>query len=393
MAGVLYAYLFLDDFVLLYPVYTLLFSDTGLSVRQISSLFVIWSVSSLVLEVPSGAWADAMSRRRLLVSGPLLTAVAFGVWVASPSYWVFALGFLLWGLKGALTSGALEALVYDELQRVGAAERYSTVMGRGHAAGVVAAMCSGAVAAPVLVAGGFEGVGVASVAASLLAAGVAMLFPENRTQPSLDEPEPGWVRTLAAGLSEARRSRSVRAAVVLVAVVASVWGALDEYTPLLVESIGVSDMAVALLMVVVWAGAAAGALLAGRAARIHRRTLACLICCGAALLGLGALADHVAGVVAVAAAFGVFQLATIVADTRLQESIAGPARATVTSLAGMSTDVATLAVYGSYAALADTGGHGGAFAVLALPYVAIALWLFITRALTSSMVQGAGSST
>jgi hypothetical protein len=40
-------------------VYTLLFSDTGLSVWQISSLFIIWSVSSLVLEVPSGAWADA----------------------------------------------------------------------------------------------------------------------------------------------------------------------------------------------------------------------------------------------------------------------------------------------------------------------------------------------
>ena len=42
---------------------------------------------------------------------------------------------------------------------------------------------------------------------------------------------------------------------------------------------------------------------------------------------------------------------TVVADARLQDSISGPARATVTSLAGMSTDVATVAVYGSYAAL------------------------------------------
>ena len=74
--------------MLLYPVYTLLFSDTGMSVWQISSLFVIWSVSSLVLEVPSGAWADATSRRRLLVIGPLLTAVTFGLWVAAPGYWV-----------------------------------------------------------------------------------------------------------------------------------------------------------------------------------------------------------------------------------------------------------------------------------------------------------------
>jgi hypothetical protein len=254
-------------------------------------------------------------------------------------------------------------------------------------------MCSGMVAAPVLAVGGYHAVGVASAVVCVVAALVSMLFPENRIRPSVDAPDPGWGRTLAAGLSEARRSRAVRAAVVLVAVVASVWGALDEYTPLLVESIGMSDAAVALLMVVVWAGAAAGGLLAGRAARIRSRTFAGLICCGAALLGLGALADHAAGVVAVAAAFGIFQLATIVADTRLQDSITGPARATVTSLAGMSTDVVTVLVYSSYAALADIGGHGGAFAVLALPYVGISLWLLATRGLTSSVVQGGGSST
>ena len=370
----LYAYLFLDDFVLLYPVYTLLFSDTGLSVWQTSSLFVIWSVSSLVLEVPSGAWADATSRRRLLAVGPLLTAVAFGLWVAAPGYGVFALGFLLWGLKSALTSGALEALVYEELQRVDATDRYATLTGRGQVVGVLAAMCSGAVAAPVIAAGGFSAVGAASVAVCLLASLVAMLFPENRIR-SRDEPEQPWADTLTAGLREARRSRPVRAAVILVAVVASVWGALDEYTPLLIESGGVSASDVALLMVVIWAGAAAGGLLAGRAARLSSTALAGLICCGAALTAVGALSGHPLGVVALAAAFGIFQLATVVADTRLQESISGPARATVTSLAGMSTDVATLAVYGSYAALVDVAGHSGAFAMLTLPYLAVAVWL------------------
>jgi predicted MFS family arabinose efflux permease len=363
--------------VLLYPVYTLLFSDSGLSVWQISSLFVIWSLSSLVLEVPSGAWADATSRRRLLVIGPLLTAVTFELWVAAPGFWVFALGFLLWGLKSALTSGALEALVYEELQRVDATEKYATLMGRGQVAGVLAAMCSGAVAAPVIAAGGFPAVGVASVAVCLLASVVAMLLPENRIR-SHDTAQP-WANALGAGLREARRSRPVRATVIVVAVVASVWGALDEYTPLLIESTGVSASDVALLMVVVWAGAAAGGLLAGRAAQLRTRSLATLLCCGAALMITGALTSHPLAVIPLAAAFGVFQLATVVADTRLQEAISGPARATVTSLAGMSTDVATLAVYGSYAALVDVGGHGGAFAMLVLPYMVISLWLFTTH--------------
>ncbi|WP_102145057.1 MFS transporter [Mycobacterium hubeiense] len=373
MAGVLYAYLFLDDFVLLYPVYTLLFSDTGLSVWQISSLLVTWSVSSLAFEVPSGAWADATSRRRLLIGGPLLTAVAFALWVGSPGYCMFALGFLLWGLKGALTSGALEALVYDELAVLGATDRYATLMGRGNVAGVLAAMFAGAAAAPALVAGGFVAVGAASVAVSVLAAGVAMLFPENK----IGHAEPGlsWADAVSAGVAEARRSRTVLAAVVLVAVIASVWGALDEYTPLLIDSTGVSAAEVALLMVVVWAGAAAGGLLAGPAGRLGDSGLSLLVVCGAVLMSVGALAGHPAGVVALAVAFGVFQLATVVADARLQHSISGSARATVTSLAGMTTDVATLMVCGSYAALADAGGHSGAFAVLTLPYLAVAAWL------------------
>jgi MFS family permease len=101
LTATLYGYAFLDDFVLLYPVYALLFSDTGLSLWQVSSLFALWSITGILLEVPSGAWADAVSRRLLLWLGPLLTAAGFALWVIVPSYGVFALGFVLWGVRGA----------------------------------------------------------------------------------------------------------------------------------------------------------------------------------------------------------------------------------------------------------------------------------------------------
>lgn len=60
----LYASAFCDEFVLLYPVYALLFSDTGLSVWQTASLFGLWSLTGILLEVPSGAWADRTRRDR-----------------------------------------------------------------------------------------------------------------------------------------------------------------------------------------------------------------------------------------------------------------------------------------------------------------------------------------
>jgi len=81
----------------------------------VSALFALWSLTGFVLEVPSGALADATSRRALLVVAQLLTAAAFAVWVLAPSFAAFALGFALWGVAGALQSGALEALAYEEL--------------------------------------------------------------------------------------------------------------------------------------------------------------------------------------------------------------------------------------------------------------------------------------
>src|SRR4051812_47669375 len=104
LTATLYAYSFLDDLILLYPVYVLLFADTGLTVAEISSLFVVWSVTGFVLEIPSGVWADAVSRRLLLVGAPVLGAVGFGLWTTVHSYWAFLAGFVLWGTQGALQS-------------------------------------------------------------------------------------------------------------------------------------------------------------------------------------------------------------------------------------------------------------------------------------------------
>ncbi|MGW0594440.1 MFS transporter [Streptosporangium sp. NPDC002607] len=222
LAATLYAYTFLDEFVLLYPFYTLLFVDTGLSTAEISSLLVVWSLTSVVMEVPSGVWADAVSRRGLLALAPLLAAVGFGLWVAAPSYWVFAAGFGLWGASGALQSGALEALVYTELDHLDATGRYAAVMGRARAIGTGAVMASMAVAAPVFALGGYPLVAVGSVLACVLATAVALTFPEHRLRGQREGTSPGgYVATL-------RADRSTRRALLLVPAVTALWGSLEE---------------------------------------------------------------------------------------------------------------------------------------------------------------------
>jgi MFS family permease len=380
LVGTLYVYTFLNEFVLLYPVYALLFTDTGLSVGEITSLFVIWSVAGMVLEVPSGAWADAVSRRLLLCLGPLLAASGFALWVIFPSYWAFAAGFVLWGARDALSSGAMEALVYEELQRHGQAGRYARVMGRASSVGLLADALAIALAIPVFAAGGYLAVGAASVLACLLCSATGLAFREHRvTAGGEDEEDLGYWASMKAGLAEARGDRQVLRAVILVATVMAIWGALEEYIPFLGTEAGVAATGIPVLVLIVWIGATGGGLLAGAARRLSERGLAVPLTVAALAMAGGALSGHPAGIVPIAVAFGLFQMSGVVADARLQDSITGPSRATVTSVAGLGTNVVTLLVFAGYGTVSSMTGHGVAFAVLTAPYMLVALWLGLRR--------------
>ncbi|WP_405152190.1 MFS transporter [Sphaerisporangium sp. NBC_01403] len=284
---------------MLYPVYAVLFAGHGLSAAEISSLFVIWSVTSLALEVPSGLWADVFSRRRLLAIAPILAGCGYTLWTFFPSYTSFALGFVLWGAATALRSGTLQALVYEELARAGASDSYARLTGRSEAVGTTAVMVASGLAAPVLAAGGYLAVGVASVAVTLLTAVAGWSFPESRTASERGE---SYAKVLREGVREVRRAPPVRGALVLVLVLMGA-GSLDEYVPLLAESTGVEASAVPLLVLLVTAGTALGGWFAGAGTRWAAPALAVAAGC----LAAGAASGRPAGMVLVAAAYGVFQ--------------------------------------------------------------------------------------
>ncbi|CAM5342364.1 MFS transporter [Streptomyces violaceorubidus] len=167
----------------------------------------------------------------------------------------------------------------------------------------------------------------------------------------------------------------MRGALLLVPAVTAVWGALDEYTPLLARDTGVAPETVPWLLLVIWAGATTGGLLAGAAERLTTHGFAALLTGSALALAVGGLSGTPAALVLVAVAFGGFQLATVLADARLQQRIDDTGRATLTSVAGLGTEVGNLATYGAYAAAATAWGHDTAFALSAVPYLLTALVL------------------
>jgi len=367
--------------VLLYPVYALLFADAGLSTGQISSLFVIWSLVGFTLEIPSGVWADAYSRRRLVAIAAGLRAIGFALWTFFPSYPAFAAGFVLWGASSAMTSGSVEALVYDELAAAGATDRYVRTIGLAQTTALVAELAAMALATPAFLLGGYTLVGVASVLVSLVAVPIALSFPE---APRIEETGGDYAKTLRAGLAEVRANRTVSRAVVLYAVVTGM-SAIDEYVPILAREMGAPTAFVPLLFVLPVAAMAIASALADRWADISAARLAAAVAVGGVLLAAGATAGHPAGMVAVAFCFGALELFDILTEARIQDAITGPARATVLSVASFGQEIAALAVYAGF-------GLGGAVVPVPVLFALVGVPLLLSGGLTRRWLPPARGS-
>ena len=104
-----------------YPVLTVFFIDMGLSMSQYIMLNVIWAATIVLLEVPSGALADIIGRKRLVVGSATIMAIEMALLVFAPingSWLLFAIcaiNRVLAGVAEAAASGADEALAYDSL--------------------------------------------------------------------------------------------------------------------------------------------------------------------------------------------------------------------------------------------------------------------------------------
>jgi MFS family permease len=380
----------LADSVPLYPLYALLFADSGLSGAQISALFAIWSAVSIVAEVPSGALADRFGRRHALVAAGVLQAGGYIAWTLLPTFAGFALGFVLWGLGGALVSGAQEALLYDGLAAVGAESCYARVNGWVNATVLLAQLPAAAAATALFAAGGYSLVGWVSVGVCLGAAALALRLPEPApvTDGPDDDVDLGYLATLRVGMAEAAAAPGVRATVLASALVGA-FDTLEEYFPLITEESGVPVAWVPLAMLPIALVGALGAALGGHADRLRPVALAALLGVGMALLEVADLLDRPGGLAAVVLSYGTYRAVLVVVDARLQQRIASRSRATVTSVAGLLVDVVSFGIYAAWALgeLPAVAAVGAVIALL-LPWLLGAGTTRPTR--TPVPVEGAG---
>jgi len=94
------------------------FQESGLSILQIFLITVVFSVTVVALEVPSGALSDRWVRKYVLTLSILFSMLTALVYVTSTGFWMFALGSFFMACSFVLNSGTNTAMLFDSLKDV-----------------------------------------------------------------------------------------------------------------------------------------------------------------------------------------------------------------------------------------------------------------------------------
>jgi MFS family permease len=373
--SLIYLHQFVSECMFIYPFYAIMFSErSGLNTAAISALFAWWTFVALISEIPTGILADRFSRKASLIAWNILQASAFGIWIAFPSFYGYALGFTLWGIGYAFGSGAFEAYVYDKLKEMRREDQFTKIFTRTESMyllGMLAAYLSAIVIGPK-----YNLLLIISIIGSLIAACIAAFLPsDDRT----GRKHTTHINALKSAAREVYNSPILLKLAITAAVTGSFIAVMEEYVPLYYKLVGVSVDNVPVLLA---AGLLLGAAVAWMAHRFeNRKMLFGLTISGiAGLILVGtSFAGTAVAVLGLLAFMRLISLATLLYDASLQHHIADDMRATVSSIPAFMNEFITIVILAAYGLIANSYGDFapvrfvGVLAVLAALILAL-IW-------------------
>lgn len=111
-------------------IWVLYLAYCGMNLMQIGLLEGIYHATSIVCEIPSGALADLVGRKKSMMLGRICVTISCIIMLFTRNFWWFAISFLLQALGNNFNSGSEEALVYDSMICLGEEEDYIRINGR-----------------------------------------------------------------------------------------------------------------------------------------------------------------------------------------------------------------------------------------------------------------------
>ncbi|MBL7059348.1 MFS transporter [Candidatus Pacearchaeota archaeon] len=102
-----------------FATYVVFLVSKGLDLFQVSLINCFFMAGVFFLEMPTGAFADLMGRKRTFVISCFIYSLSMFIYYFSETFWIFVLAESIASLASALHSGSFEAWIVDSLKYYG----------------------------------------------------------------------------------------------------------------------------------------------------------------------------------------------------------------------------------------------------------------------------------
>lgn len=172
-------YGFLKNLNFFEPFLILFFLEKNFSYLQIGILYSVQSISTNILEIPTGIMADAAGRRRTMIFSMTSYIVAFGVFYFSANFAAFILAVIFMAFGDAFRTGTHKAMIFEYLKINGWKDQkvhyYGNTRAWSQMGSAVSAIIAGAI---VFISGTYKYVFLASVIPYLLDLFLLLSYPK-----------------------------------------------------------------------------------------------------------------------------------------------------------------------------------------------------------------------
>lgn len=371
-------YRFLDAVKFIGVIFVLLFAHNGMNPFQISILISIWSATQLFLEVPLGTVADKYPRRNLLIIALLIHAIGFVFWLKG-DFLFYVIGFILWGTKNALTSGTLEAFVYDELKSFGKESSYEEVNGKLESAfwvGITVSAVLGGLIATV----SYNLVLILSIITTLLA--VFALLTIKSVRPVQTTGETKYLVVLKEAILEIKNNNTLIGIIVFFCLIFATYGAADEYWALIYQALELPLSVIGMFVALGYGSfvVAGWTLKFFNNGYIKGREHLLLVLSAIIFIIAGLLKSYIS-IPLIFLGMYIFKVAHLKFDAKFQYAINSDQRATISSLKSLIYEIVYM---GFVLFFGFTSEKLGMISVVYLLGILLIGWLFIFKVLLSN---------
>ncbi|MBI9108943.1 MAG: MFS transporter [Spirochaetales bacterium] len=124
-----YFFIFFSNINFTTGLWMIYLSQKGFSLIELGILESVFHISSMIFEIPSGAFADLIGRKFCRLGGRLALILSLVVMYLADNFIFQAAGFMICAFGYNLESGAGEAFVYDSLKAMGREDKYLKIAG------------------------------------------------------------------------------------------------------------------------------------------------------------------------------------------------------------------------------------------------------------------------